>query len=434
MIPVYRAFLFFSLIKIFAMIEATPLTWEGSAEAALLMNADTGAILYEKNADQLRFPASTTKIATALYVALKKRDSLGEMFTATWDAVGTVSALSRLDLLKHPPYRLEVGGTHMSVRVGEQLSVETLLYGLMMVSANDAANVLAESICGSVPQFMEELNQYLREIGCTHTLFVNPHGLPADQHVTTARDLGRMAQALLHDPLLTKVVSTLSFERPATNRTSSAAMLWNSNRLLRRGKYHYPKAIGIKTGFTEGAGHNLVAAAREGDRTLIAVVMGCRQRGVIFEEATRLFEAAFQQMKVRRTLFAHEQEQFSCQFPRLAHPLHAYLATDVVWDYYPAEEPLFEVELSWIVDGSSPIKQQQLVGYLLFKSPSGIFLERQPLYASRAVDEKWIYCWMRIIKHKSSLAIATLGLLALTLVPLFVILRRQERRQRLPGS
>jgi len=433
-IPVYRAFLFFSLIKIFAMIEATPLTWEGSAEAALLMNADTGAILYEKNADQLRFPASTTKIATALYVAEKKRDSLGDIFTATWDAAGTVSAASRLDLLKHPPYRLEVGGTHMSIRVGEQLSIETLLHGLMMVSANDAANVLAESISGSVPQFMEELNQYLREIGCTDTLFVNPHGLPAEQHVTTARDLGRMAQVLLRDPLLAKVVSTVSIERPATNRTHSAATIWNSNRLLRRGRHHYPKAIGIKTGFTETAGHNLVAAAREGDRTLIAVVMGCRQRGVVFEEATQLFETAFQQVKVKRTLFAHEQEQFSCQFPRLTHPLHAHLATDVVWDYYPAEEPLFEVELSWIVDGSSPIKQQQLVGYLLFKSPSGVFLERHPLYASRAVTERWIYCWMRFMKQKSAFALITLGLLVLILVPLLTILRRQERCQRLPGG
>ncbi len=427
MIPVYRAFLFFSLIKIFAYIEATPLTWEGSAEAALLINADTGAVLYEKNADQIRFPASTTKIATALYVAEKKRDSLDEIATATWDAVGAVSAAARLDLLKHPPYRLETGGTHMSLRIGEQLPIEILLHGLMMVSANDAANVLAELTSGSVPQFMEELNEYLRNLGCTHTLFVNPHGLPAEHHVTTARDLSKMAQALLRDPLLAKIVATTSIERPATNRTSSAATLLNTNRLLRKGRYYYPKAIGIKSGYTEAAGRNLVSAARDGDRTLIAVVMGCRQRGAVFEETIQLFERAFQEMKVRRTLFAHEQESFSYQLPRLAHPLHAHLAADIVWEYYPAEEPLFEVELSWIVDGLAPIKKGELVGYLLFKSPSGIFLERHPLYASKAVSEKWIYRSIRFIKQKSLFVVAILGMLALIVTPLFVILRRQVR-------
>ena len=137
-----------------------------SAKGAVLMNAETGAILWEKNAHTPLYPSSTTKLITALYALEKKGNAFEALVTASYDAVAAVHpSVRRSPQGKHPPYRLEFGGTHIGLKAGEILPLRALMYGLMLNSGNDAANWIAEYVSGSVPAFMEELNRFVGKKG-----------------------------------------------------------------------------------------------------------------------------------------------------------------------------------------------------------------------------------------------------------------------------
>ncbi|EKE08412.1 MAG: hypothetical protein ACD_17C00181G0006, partial [uncultured bacterium] len=153
------------------------------AASAILMNADTGALLFEKHAHVPSYPASITKIGTTLYI-LDQEVQLDQVCVVSTESL---KRRPSTDWEKYPPYWLDKDGTTMGLKIGEALTVEALLHGLLMVSGNDAANVLAENIgSGSVPQFIERVNEYLRKIGCKNTQFSNPHGLTHPDHWTTA--------------------------------------------------------------------------------------------------------------------------------------------------------------------------------------------------------------------------------------------------------
>ncbi len=269
----------FALLAIFFFAAASSFAGERlksdiTSPSAILINAETGAVLYEKNAHVPSFPASTTKIATALYALAKKGDCLGQVISATHEAVAAVSPAVRRTK-KHPPHRLEFGGSHMGLKVGEELTFHTLLHGLMVASANDAANLIGEYVSGSVPKFMEEVNLYLKRIGCNETIFFTPHGLPHAEHKTTAYDLARMTQVAMKHPVFREIVRTVRYTKKESNKQPETVLV-QTNALLKPGSpHHYPKAIGVKTGYTVSAGHNLVAAAEDGSRSLIVVIMGC---------------------------------------------------------------------------------------------------------------------------------------------------------------
>src|SRR3989304_627075 len=156
------------------LIEGKQLNVEVSAKSAILINADTGAPLFEKNAHLPCYPASITKVATALYTLEKKSSYLDEVVTAPLDAIATVSPVARRQSGKPPAYRLEFGGTHIGIKAGEELSLRVLLYGLMLPSGNDAANVISHHVSGSIPTFMEEMNSFIRAKGCNETVFYTP--------------------------------------------------------------------------------------------------------------------------------------------------------------------------------------------------------------------------------------------------------------------
>src|SRR6267154_1991895 len=231
---------------------------EVSAKGALLMNAETGAVLWEKNARIPLYPASTTKMITALYALEKKGMALDELVTASYDAVATVHPnVRRASNGQHPPYRLEFGGTHMGIKAGETLSFRTLIYGLMLASGNDAANVIAQHISGNVSAFMEELNRFVRKKGCLNTVLHTPHGLPHPEHKSSAYDLAILACESLKNPFFREVVKTTQYIRPQTNKQPES-MLYQHNALVKPGRFYYPKAIGIKTGYTLSGGYTMV--------------------------------------------------------------------------------------------------------------------------------------------------------------------------------
>lgn len=210
-----------------------------SAHAAILMDAATGEVLYEKNADEQMRIASTTKILTAL-VALEEASPC-EVITVTQDHM--------------------VEGSSMYLKVGEQRTVAELLYGLMLSSGNDAALSLTE-VCGGEALFVEKMNALAQRIGMVDSSFQNPNGLDAEGHYSTARDMARLAVYAADDPTFVRLCST-------TNASIEGRSMSNHNKLLRR----IEGCIGMKTGYTKAAGRTLVSCVEREGRCLVAVTL-----------------------------------------------------------------------------------------------------------------------------------------------------------------
>lgn len=344
-------------------LSAAPLSIQISAEAAILMNADTGAVLFEKNAYELRHPASTTKIATALYALKKAGHKLDEIVTAQAEAVGAVTEEQvRRSNYTLPPHLIKVGSSHMGIKRGEQLTLRDLMYGMMLPSANDAANVIAQHIGGTIPNFMKELNVYLEQIGCTNTHFCSPHGLHHPDHVTTAYDMAVLTREALKSPIFCEIISTVRYKRPKTNKQESTVIV-QTNRLLRNGPFYYSKAIGVKTGYGVPALHTFVAAARHEGRNLIAVVLQSKERDDIFRDSINMFEAAFNQPKVERELIKSGLQKYVLQLAGSHEPIKTYVEKGYTVSYYPAEEPKFKAWLTWDTV-TLPLKKGQKVGLI----------------------------------------------------------------------
>ena len=229
------------------------------AASAILVEASTGLVIFEKNADEIMYPASTTKIMTCL---------LALMF-ADQDQMCTVTAE---DITFY-----EDGVTNADLREGEEISMRDLLYAALLKSANDAANVIAHSVSGSISGFVDLMNEAAVSFGCTATHFANPHGLHDDYHFTTARDMAIIAREAMKNETFRDMVSTKSYTTSKTN-LMRARTFSNSNYLLyaqrneKDNKYYYPDAIGIKTGTTSRAGYCFVGAAERDGIELISVL------------------------------------------------------------------------------------------------------------------------------------------------------------------
>ena len=245
-----------------------------AVDAGLLMVADTGQVLVEKNADKQVEPASITKIMTML-LALEAVER-GE------------SALT--DKVYISPEAEAIGGSQVWLRAGEVFTLEQLLKAVAIQSANDAAYAVAEHVAGSVPAFVRQMNRRAQELGMDNTHFANVHGLPAENgeqpSLTTANDITKMSQALLHYPEVLDWTSTWTEVFRAANPQT---VLHNTNNLLR----DYPGVDGLKTGHTNSAGYCLVATATRDDLRLISVVMGADSDLVRRRDSRRLFDYGF---------------------------------------------------------------------------------------------------------------------------------------------
>lgn len=378
------------------LVLASPLTAKAeklaltvNAEAAILMNADTGAILYEKNAHVLHYPASTTKVATALYALQKVSDQLDVMIAADQECIGTVKEEAiRKSNYTLPSYLLIPDGSHIGIKRGELLSLRDLFYGMMVASGDDAANVIAKYTSGTIPQFVQEMNAYVKKLGCTSTTFYNPHGLHHPKQQTTVYDLAILTREALKNSLFREMVSTVRYTRPKTNKQEPTTLV-QTNRLLRTGPYYYPKAIGVKTGYYSLAGSNLVAAAKDGDRTLIAVVLKVKERKDIFLDTKKMFEAAFSQPKVQRVLLHKGAQKFALDIPGGEKTVSGYIQEDITLEYYPAEEPSVKCLLVWDNELQLPIEKDQSLGEVVLQVDNGQIVRKIPIYATENVKATW---------------------------------------------
>lgn len=254
---------------------------QNSAKAAITIEAQTGISLYEKNADEQLPMASTTKIMTAL-VALENAD-INQTFTVSETAC-------------------KVEGTQIGLLAGDQISLNDLLHMLMMKSANDAAQTIAENISGSLEAFAELMNERAKQMGLTHTHFENPHGLPSDNHYTTARELALIAAEALKNDTFAQIVSTKK-----KKLDYHGLVIENSNRLL--SSYEY--TTGVKTGFTKAAGRCLVTSAKKDGVTLINVTL---DDGNDWQDHTEMFEEGFRRVS---SYTLYEAGQYSVIVPVL---------------------------------------------------------------------------------------------------------------------
>ena len=378
-----------------ATFYAAPLKVNVQARSAILMNAETGAVLYEKDAHLPSYPASTTKIATALYLLEEKKIDLHQMVTVSPEALRYKPPNSTEET---PAHWLVSDATLMQLVKGERLSAEALLHGLMMVSGNDAANVLAEAVSGSVPVFMDELNAYLKQIGCQGTFFKNPHGYHHPEHITTAYDLAWMTKKALQNQTFRELVSKQAYQRPKTNK-QPAGELKQRNGLVVEGKHYYPKAIGVKTGFHSFAQNALVGAATDQGRTLVAVVLGCPKSNDRYNDTKALFEAAFAEKKVE-SILSPAGQAYSKRIGCAKTQLLAVLFQPLAISFYPSEEPKVKAFIHWDLL-SLPIRKGQRVGEIRAVDERGAVLAKQELFAQDNVSatllfslkQKWNRLW-----------------------------------------
>ncbi|MBS6734238.1 MAG: D-alanyl-D-alanine carboxypeptidase [Clostridiales bacterium] len=245
------------------------------AETAILMDADTGMVLYNKGMDELRYPASTTKLLTLL-VALEN-SSLDEQVTFTETC-----------LADQTPDSGNIG-----MQVGEVLPMEQCLLAMIIQSANDVATQVAEHVGGSVEAFCEMMNQKAAEIGCTNTHFVNASGMPNEEHYTTAHDLARIMQAGLKNQDFRNIIATESCTIGPTNMNPEARTFTTHHPLLAStAPEHYDGCLGGKTGNTIASGHTIVTAVEQNGMTLIAVAMRA-EAGQVAQDSIQLFDYGF---------------------------------------------------------------------------------------------------------------------------------------------
>ena len=280
-------------------LDAPPLH---SAKAVVLADMDSGRLLYELNKDERRSPASLTKIMTVLLAveAYERGEvTLDEMVTAQADCLAG----------------LNTDSSTSGIQPGEIISYRDLLYCAMVHSANEACNVLAHRVSGSVDAFVGLMNSRAAELGCTNTRFADPNGLSNENHYTTAYEMYLITREALKHPLFAEICNTKGFDMPATN-LSPARSFANSNALITTesdygSNYVYPAAAGVKTGFTQQAGYCLVSTAEKNGVRLLAVVMGCDgwlNAGIEeyenFSDTIRLYNWAFDNFEYRQAVSA----------------------------------------------------------------------------------------------------------------------------------
>jgi serine-type D-Ala-D-Ala carboxypeptidase (penicillin-binding protein 5/6) len=355
-------------------------------DSAILIDARTGKVLFEKDADAKRYPASTTKMMTCL-LALESGKNLKDIVT-----VG-----------KLPAADFASDSDRIGLQNGESIAFEDLLAGMMVKSGNDAADAIAIYVGGSIDNFKVMMNQKAQSLGMTGTHYTNTNGLADDtDHYTTARDMVTLAREAIKYPEFVKLVSYASYTIPETNKTTKERKYDSTNKLLGKDVYGYTYATGIKTGFTSMAMHCLISSARKGGMLLIAAEMHTPEpRTNLWTDAVTMFEYGFINYDTLdvQDLFASQNitipiksaasddsSQGSLQLEMRPKPESQRYITDIKSeiDKLKADPSLFQQEMT-ITKDTAPIARDEQVGTVTY------FFEGKPvliceLLASRNVE------------------------------------------------
>lgn len=246
-----------------------------TSETAVLIDAETGAVLYDKGMDECRYPASTTKLMTLL-VAIEN-SSPRDIVTFTETGVRDVTWDS----------------SNINAKLGETMTMKDCWMAAYIQSANEVCAEIAETVGGTEAGFVEMMNQKAQELGCTHTHFVNASGLPDENHYSSAHDLAKIMQAGLKNHRFCQVLKKVSYTIPATNMSEARSMHTHMPLMAKESDLYYEGCLGGKTGFATEAQHTLVTAAERNGRTYIAVTMRAADLGTNCTDSRALFDYAF---------------------------------------------------------------------------------------------------------------------------------------------
>lgn len=386
----------------------------------LLADLDTGKILYKKNEDKKVYPASTTKILTGI-IALE-RCNLEDTVTATAEAINPID------------------NTHsnMGILVGEKLTVEQLLYGLLVDSANDAANVLAIHISGTLDEFAKTMNNKALELGAKNSHFVNPHGYHDDDHYTTAEDIAIIAHYAMQNEKFQELVSTSKYQIPATNKYKETRYFSNTNMLIsaNRTSHHLFKyATGIKTGSTDEAGSCLVASAEKNGTRLFSVVMKCDNEGITdqaysFTDSRALLDYGFKNYK-HMTIAKTTDVVESSKVREAKKGVRVSLSPEEdIIVLLPIDTDLSLIEFSAELneDIKAPIQKNDILGKVTY-TLEGEVLGSAKLVAGNDVERDFFLHIIFTIWDIVSDPIVILGVLFIVLFILYIRSSRRRRRR-----
>lgn len=272
-------------------IDNWPVGPQVSAQSAILMDVNTGVILYSKNIHERLYPASTTKIMTTLLAM--ENGNLDDMVEFSHDAVFSVPA----------------DGSNMGMDEGESISLEECLYGIMVASANEAANAAGEYVSGSIEDFVTLMNERALEIGCTDTHFVNPNGLHDPQHYTSAYDLALISSLFFRNEMLCKISNTARYHFEAT-ATQPDDFYKNNKHQLINGEIPYDGILGGKTGYTDDSRQTLVTCAEQNGMRLVCVVFK-EESPTQFTDTVELFDYGFHNFQVQN--ISENEEKYNIE-------------------------------------------------------------------------------------------------------------------------
>lgn len=309
-----------------------------SAASAILIEAGSGRVLYAHNADEKRPMASTTKIMTALVAVELCRPE---------------------EILKVQADCVKIEGTSLYLEENEELTLLDLLYGLILRSGNDAAAAIAKYVAGDIEHFVSLMNQRAWDLGMTGTKFDNPHGLDAEGHYSTARDMAALGAAFLKKPLLRQIC--VAEEYISRELTGGRVRLFkNNNKLLLRD----PRACGIKIGWTEKAGRCLVAAGRVGDLELVAVVLGAPD---LYTDASKLLDFGFRRTRVQELVPKGKVMVILPVVHGQAGRVAVATAAPILYPVFPNESLSFTAKVQVPAELQAPVQRGQAVGTVVIR-------------------------------------------------------------------
>lgn len=345
-----------SMTAAFAAV-AAPDADKLTAQAVILIEADTGKILYEKNAETRMYPASTTKIMTTILALEKGR--LEDIITVSENAART-------------------GGSSMELASHDRVALGDALYGVMMVSGNDAAVATAEHIAGSVDAFAVLMNEKAQKLGAVRTHFANSCGLPNPQHYTTAHDLSRIAAYAYQNPVFRQMIAT-KFKELSWREKQKPILLENTNLLLG----NYQGINGMKTGYTEAAGECLVASAERDGINLIAVVLHAA-KDYRWYEAAALLDYGFDRVKMETLAKKENMNAYVRVQGGDAYRVQAYPSGDIQVPVVDGDKNNYSIKVETPAV-EAPIAEGQVVGKVnvLYK---GQMVEQVDLLAQKEVE------------------------------------------------
>ena len=409
---------------------------EIKANNALLISMNTGATIFEKNSEEKIYPASTTKLMT-MKVAMDLIKDVEETITFDKDA-------AYADLV--------IGSSNMGLKDGEVVSLNDIMYGIAVSSANEGTNAVAIHLCGSIEAFVQKMNAQAKEWGMKHTHFANTHGLTDENHYTTAADMAILAKKVFADDRLLPYLSANSYTLPATNMNPSRTLI-TTNQLLRMNSEHYYKyAEAGKTGSTSAAGYNLISMAKYKGMEYIAITMNAsyteNPSNPVFEDSITLYKWAFNNYSVRtlltETTSVHEIPVALCAKSDYVMLVPKESIDAVVADGADTEDRekfVWQVETEYNAENPAhaPIAVGDVLGKVTIveKNAAGDVIANYgtvDLVASTALERSAILYYLHLIKTFFSniivRIITVLIILAIIAYIIFMIWQNNNRRRR----